>query len=183
MKYRKVEIFTGHSFRVPEGIQRVDHRSTHGWQLRYGSWKMFSDFSSDGSGAKAALELAKLELLRRIDRLPAPSRLRREVAAGKSSDLPVGVSGPIVRLRKGRSVPECSFSVSVPRFGAKPTNKNVYIATETTYTPEKYHAALAKAIALRSKAEKAFQGAATRDKRARSRTREQAGTRRSSPRG
>jgi len=173
MKYRKVEIFTGHTFRVPERIQRVDHRSTHGWQLRYGTWKMFSDFSSDGSGAKAALELATQELLRRIARLPAPSGLRREAAESKSNDLPVGVCGPVVRLRKGRRVPECSFSVTIPRFGAKPTNKNVYIATQTTYTPEKYEAALSKAIALRANAEKAFQGAATRAKRAAAGTREQ----------
>ena len=75
MKVRDVVIFSGERFEVPQGIQRIDHRATHGWQLRYGGTKLFSDHSSDGSGARAALEAAKRELVRRIGRLPAPSRL------------------------------------------------------------------------------------------------------------
>jgi hypothetical protein len=174
MKYRKVEIFTGRTFRVPEHIQRIDHASTHGWQLRYGRSKMFSDFSNDGSGAKAALALAEAELLRRIDRMPAPSRLRRDVSANKSSDLPVGVSGPIARLRSGRNVTEYSFGVTIPRFGSKPTNRSVYIGTETTYTDERVERALAKAVELRTRAMRSYQASATRAKRSSSRIRERA---------
>lgn len=175
MKYRKVEIFTGKSFRVPEHIQRIDHESTHGWQLRYGKrTKMFSDFSADGKGARAALALAEAELLRRIDALPAPSRLRRDVSANKSTDLPVGVSGPIARQRAGRNFAEYSFGVTIPRFGAKPTNRSVYIGTESTYSEERVALALAKAIELRNKAQRAYQRAATVEKRATSRTRTRA---------
>ncbi|MCI4431698.1 MAG: hypothetical protein JHC40_21320 [Burkholderiales bacterium] len=175
MKYRKVEIFNGKTFRVPEHIQRIDHESTHGWQLRYGKRsKMFSDFTPDGKGAKAALALAEAELLIRIDKLPAPSRLRRDVAVNKGSDLPVGVSGPIARQREGRNFAEYSFGVTIPRFGTKPTNRNVYIGTESTYSEERVEIALAKAIELRNKAIRAYQTAATRDKRATSRTRERA---------
>jgi len=173
MKYRTVQIFTGKTFRVPEHIQRIDHESTHGWQLRYGSrTKMFSDFTSDGKGAKAALALAETELLKRIDKLPAPSRLRRDVSSNKANDLPVGISGPIARQRAGRNFAEYSFGVSIPRFGMKPTSRSVYIGTEGTYTEKRVKEALAKAIELRNKAQRAYQLAATRSKRSMSRVRE-----------
>ena len=64
MKIREVVIFTGQKFSVPQGIQRIDHRATHGWQLRYGGTKLFSDRTPDGSGADAALEAATKELLK-----------------------------------------------------------------------------------------------------------------------
>jgi hypothetical protein len=166
MKTRDVVIFSGHRFSVPEGIQRIDHLATHGWQVRYGSTKMFSDHSKDGSGAAAALELATNELLRRINRLPAPSGLQREVNANKGNALPVGISGPIVRLRKGQNVRECNFAVSLPRFGETPRKRSVYIANENTYSTEKYQQALAKAVELRGQAEESYQAAATRAKRA-----------------
>lgn len=165
MKTRSVKIFTGANFRVPENIQRIDSNHTHGWQMRYGKSMMFSDHSNDGSGARAALRLAIAELRKRILRLPAPSGLRRDISSNKSSDLPVGVSGPIVRTRAGRNTRDCSFGVTLPRFGLRPTTRNVYIATENTYTPEKYKRALAKAIELRRSAERAYQTAATRAKR------------------
>jgi hypothetical protein len=41
----------------------------------------------------------------------------------------------------------------------------VYIATENTYTVEKYKRALAKAIELRKQAERAYQAAVTKAKR------------------
>ena len=103
MKTRVVRIFTGATFRVPEHIQRIDSKHTHGWQLRYGKSKMFSDHSNDGSKARAALKLATAELIKRIAKLPAPSGLRRDIASNKGSQLPVGISGPIVRTRPGRN--------------------------------------------------------------------------------
>jgi hypothetical protein len=166
MKTRVVTIFTGTRMRVPEHIQRLDSRHTHGWQLRYGKAKMYSDHTNDGSGARASLKRATEELLKRIAKLPAPTGLRSGISSNKSNDLPVGISGPILRHRSGRNVPECSFGVSLPRFGQKPTTKNVYISTKNTYTPQKYKQALAKAIELRIKAERAYQVAATRAKRA-----------------
>ena len=101
MKTRTVTLFSGETFEVPQGIQRIDHRATHGWQLRYGGTKLFSDHSSDGSGARAALEKATKELLRRINTLPAPSLLQRGPSANKSSQLPPGITGPVVRTRRG----------------------------------------------------------------------------------
>jgi hypothetical protein len=168
MKTRQVTIFSGARFEVPQGIQRIDHNATHGWQLRYGGTKLFSDHSQDGSGAVEALAKATKELLSRIAKLPAPSRLRRSPNENKSTDLPVGISGPIVRQRKGMTVRDCSFSVSLPRFGGPPMRRSVYIGTENTYSVERYHAALAKAIELREKAEKAYQRGATKAKRAES---------------
>ncbi|HEX6720052.1 MAG TPA: hypothetical protein VF107_00705 [Burkholderiaceae bacterium] len=126
---------------------------------------MFSDHSNDGSKARASLKLATAELIKRIAKLPAPSGLRRDIASNKGSQLPVGISGPIVRTRPGRNTRDASFGVTLPRFGLKPTTRSVYIATENTYTVSRYKEALAKAIALRRAAEKAYQAAATKAKR------------------
>lgn len=163
---REVVIFSGERFVVPQCIQRIDHLSTHGWQLRYGGTKLFSDHSQDGSGAKRALMLATKELLKRIATLPAPSRLRRTPSRKKQSDLPSGISGPIVRQRAGSRVRDCSFAVTLPRFGETPLARSVYIGTENTYTVERYQEALERAVALREKAEAAYQRAATKERRA-----------------
>lgn len=165
MKTRRVEIFTGKVFTVPQGIQRIDGAATHGWQLRYGGTRLYSDGSPDGKGARAALALATAELMHRIERLPAPARLQRTPNGNKTSELPVGISGPVVRLRKGASVRDCSFSVSLPRHGEPPQRRSVYIASENTWSGERYDAALVRAIGLRSDAETAYRRAATRAKR------------------
>lgn len=166
MKDREVVIFSGHRFQVPEHIQRLDSRRTRAWQLRYGIWKTFSDHTTDGSGAEAALALAIKELHRRIECLPAPTGLRQETNSSKTNDLPVGISGPIERTRKGRRVVEYNFGVTIPRFEDKPTTGNVYIGTENTITEERYKEALAKAVDMRTKAVKAYQAATTKAKRA-----------------
>lgn len=166
MKFRDVVIFNGQRFTVPQGIQRIDTRATHGWQVRYGGTKLFSDHTPDGSGAQASLEKAQQELARRIARLPAPSLLQKKPSESKSSDLPVGVSGPIVRQRAGSRVRSCSFSVLLPRHGQAPRCSSVYIGTENTYTVERYQAALEKAVAMRQEAELAYERAATKAKRA-----------------
>ncbi len=166
MKVRDVVIFSGDRFAVPQGIQRIDHRATHGWQLRYGGTKLYSDGSPDGSGAAAALAKATRELLARIARLPAPSKLQREPNGNKTSDLPVGISGPIVRQRRGSQVLDSSLLVSLPRFGEAPRRRSIFIGTQNTYTVQKYEAALARAIALRTQAEEAYRRAETRAKRA-----------------
>ncbi|WIM06377.1 MAG: hypothetical protein OHM77_03570 [Candidatus Nitricoxidivorans perseverans] len=90
----------------------------------------------------------------------------QESSSSKHSDLPVGISGPIARTRKGRRVAEYNFGVTIPRHGDKPTNKNVYIGTENTITDERFKEALAKAVDIRKKAERAYQAAATKAKRA-----------------
>ena len=166
MKTRDIVIFSGEQFSVPQCIQRIDHQSTHGWQVRYGGTKLFSDHSQDGSGAAASLAAATKALLSRIAKLPAPSRLQRKPSGNKTSGLPVGISGPIVRQRATSRVRDCSFAVSLPTFGASPRGRSVYIGTENTYTVEKYQVALAKAIELREQAEEVYQRAATRAKRA-----------------
>ena len=165
MEYRKHVIFTGKSFQVPKHIVRLDSNNTHGWQLRYGKWTLFSDHSNDGTGAAAALVAATTELARRIARLPAPSGVRKEVQQGKANGMPLGVSGPIVRRREGLVSAQFYLQVSYPVFSAKPANRSVYIATENTLTPEKYHAALNKAMALRETGVRKFKLATTKAKR------------------
>ena len=165
MKLRDVSIFTGERFAVPQHIQRIDSKSTHGWQVRYQGTKMFSDHSSDGRGASQALVLAAMELLNRIAKLPVPSALRKEASAGKRTNLPRGISGPIVRANASSTIRSCHFSVLLPRFGQAPSCSTVYIGSETTYTIEKYKVALAKAIALRRSAEESYEAAAAKAKR------------------
>ena len=165
MKTRDVVIFSGQRFTVPQGIQRIDTRSTHGWQVRYHGTKMFSDHSSDGSGAPAALAAATRELLRRIAEYPAPVVLQKGPSANKQNRLPAGISGPIVRERKGSRTRTASLSVLVPRFGREPQIKNVYIGTETTYTVTRYRRALARAIELRREAVERYEVDATRARR------------------
>ena len=116
-----------------------------------------------------ALEKAIAELKRRTAKLPAPTRLQSGPSRHKGSDLPVGISGPVVRQRKGSSVRDCSLSVSLPRFAGKPQRRSVYIGTENTYSVERYQAALAKAIALRAEAEAQYREAETRSRRAETR--------------
>ena len=169
MKLRNVTIFSGHIFDVPQSIQRIDHRATHGWQLRYGGTKLYSDHSNDGSGAEESLRLATKELLKRIAALPAPSLLQRGPSANKSSDLPVGISGPVVRQRRGSALRDCSLAVLIPRFGQTPQRRSIYIGTENTYTVARYRAALARAIEMRSEAVEAYERETTRDKRAQAR--------------
>lgn len=156
MKTRDVVIFSGKRFKVPQCIQRIDHRYTHGWQVRYGGTKMFSDGTNDGSGAKASLEAATKELIRRITTMPTPSKLQPKPSASKNSGLPVGISGPLVRMRTGSSTRYASLQVLLPRFGEKPQNKNVYIGSESTYTVERFQEALKRAVELRQEAEAAY---------------------------
>jgi hypothetical protein len=169
MKTRQVTIFSGHQFEVPQSIQRIDHRATHGWQLRYGGTKLYSDHSSDGSGAAEALAKATRELLKRINTMPAPSLLQRGPSAGKGNNLPVGISGPIVRQRSSSALRDCSLAVLIPRFGDKPLRRSIYIGTENTYTPERFQAALERAVLMRAEAVEAYEKATTKDRRAQAR--------------
>ena len=166
MKVRQVVIFSGETFEVPQSIQRIDHLATHGWQLRYGGTKLYSDHSNDGSGAAAALAKATKELYKRIATLPAPSLLQPRPSASKTSKLPVGISGPLRRLRKGSHTHDLSLGVLIPRFGQKPRHRTIYIGTENTYTRARFRAALARAIEMRTAAEEAYEKATTRARRA-----------------
>jgi hypothetical protein len=166
MQTRTVTIYTGARIRVPEHIQRIDTHSTHGWQMRYGQPTLFfSDGQGKGNGPRPALLRAIEALRQRIADLPAPTGLQRGLSPNKQNDLPVGISGPILRHRPGRSVPECHFSVNLPRYGTKPLRRSVYIANQNTYSPERYQAALDAAMAMRAEAEAQYQLAATAAKR------------------
>ncbi|MBK7146914.1 MAG: hypothetical protein IPH76_17625 [Xanthomonadales bacterium] len=119
MKLRDCTTAFGHTFSVPTNIQRIDHKHTHGWQLRFGRWQFFADHSNDGSGSEKALHLATEELRKRMMKLPAPTGLRVASNQNKSSDLPVGVSGPIERSRPRRNFIQYYFQVTFPVVGEK----------------------------------------------------------------
>ena len=166
MKIREAVIHTGEVFEVPQGIQRIDTQATHGWQVRYAGTKLFSDrLVGEGDPAKS-LALATKELLKRIAAMPAPSKLQPHASVNKGTDLPVGISGPMLRLRKGSVVRDISLSVLEPLFGRKPRRRTIYIGTENTYTKQRFKAALARAVEMRQAAEVKYQLAETRAKRA-----------------
>ncbi len=104
-------------------------------------------------------------MLSRIASLPAPAALRTAPSANKTTDLPSGISGPVVRARKGSKARSCNFSVLLPRFGQAPSCRTVYIGSENTYTIKKCRLALSKAIALRQAAQEAYELAALKARR------------------
>ncbi len=165
MKTRKVTIFSGETFAVPQGVQRIDSSSTHGWQVRYQGTKFFSDGVAEGGSAAKSLAAATRELLNRIATMPAPVVLKRGPSANKSSGLPPGISGPIVIQRGGNRVRSAVLSVLLPRFGSTPVLKSVYIGTENTYTKAKYRVALAEAKSMRAEAVALYEVAATKARR------------------
>ena len=163
MKQRKVKIHTGKSFTVPQGVQRIDSTSTHGWQVRYQGTRFFSD--GVHAGPASALEVATKELLDRIASMPAPVTLKRAPSPSKTTGLPPGISGPIVVTRSAERTRSAILSVSLPQFGSESKVKKVHIGTENTYTLRRYRAALQEAKSLRSEAVAAYEAAATKARR------------------
>ncbi|MGH6647629.1 hypothetical protein [Aquabacterium sp.] len=149
MKFRQVTLATGQTFDVPQGIQRIDSSSTHGWQVRYQGTKLFSDGEGD---PQQSLAKAVKELLARTAAMPPVlTRVNNGPSINKTSDLPAGISGPIVRARPGRAL-IAELSVLLPRLGLQPKIKSIYIGSQNTYTEARYLAALAKGIELRKAA-------------------------------
>jgi hypothetical protein len=162
MKTRKVTIHTGEKFDVPQGIQRIDSQSTHGWQVRYHGTKFFADGLA-GSAAKA-LHSATRELLRRIATLPAPVSLKRTPSPRKSSDLPPGISGPVITT-SATGAQSAVLSVFLPRFGQEPKVTSIHIGTPNTYTRTRYRQAVAAAVEMRAEALAVYEADATRARR------------------
>lgn len=162
MKTRQITLASGDSFTVPQGIQRLDSRSTRGWQVRYQGTKYFPDGSA---GPKKALDAATRELLRRIATLPAPVALKRGPSAHKTSALPPGISGPILVTKAGTGEQSAVLSVLVPRFGETNLVKRIHIGTPSTYTKARYRAAVARAVQMRSESLALYESAATKARR------------------
>ncbi len=161
MKTRTVTLTTGQRMRVPENIQRLEGRSLAGWQVRYSGTKYFAD----GQGTpRASLRLAIAELELRIKKNPAPVRLKENAKVGKFNDMPVGLSGPVVRKRRGAL--QCSLLVHLPRFGEIPRRATIYLGTETTYTAQRLEKAVARGLAMREAALSAYRREATIARRA-----------------
>lgn len=162
MKYRPFTLEDGTTVQVPQGIQRIESKSTRGWQVRCQGTKLFSDGPS--RDAVQSLANATRELLARLASAPASRTLRQTTSPRKRSDLPVGLSGPIVRNRPGRAA-VAELSVLLPRYGSKPEAKNIYIGSENTYSVERYQAAVARALELREEAIQRYEREALKSKR------------------
>lgn len=162
MKTRIVTLDSGDSFSVAQGIQRLDSRSTCGWQVRYQGTKYFPDGQS---GPQKALDAATRHLLQRIASMPAPVPLRRTANASKASGLPVGISGPILVSKPGSDSVSAVLSVAVPVFGKTNLTRKVHIGTPLTYSKARYRQAVIKATEIRALGMAAYEAAATRAKR------------------
>ena len=162
MKTRQITLDTGHTFTVPQGIQRLDSTSTRGWQVRYQGTKYFADGTS---GPEKSLQSATRELMNRISTLPAPVSLRRKPSSSKTTTLPAGISGPIVLRNSNLEASSAVLSVLVPRFGETNQVKSIHIGTPQNYTKARYRAALAQAIELRNESLAVYEAAATKAKR------------------
>lgn len=162
MKTRAVTLTTGETFTVPQGIQRLDSRSTRGWQVRYQGTRYFPDGTA---GPKRSFESATRELLRRINTMPAPVVLKTAPSPRKRTNLPPGISGPVLINKNVANRQAAVFAVLVPRFGQKNQVKRVHIGTPTTYSRAKYRAALARAIEIRSEGLAQYEADATRARR------------------
>lgn len=158
MKTREVTLPTGERFTVPQGVQRLDSKSTRGWQVRYHGTKYFGDGTD---GPKKALDRAVRELFRRVATLPAPTPLKSTPSPRKTSALPVGISGPIV-LTKADSRQVAVLSVVVPRYGQPNEIREIHIGTPSTYTKTRYREAVTKAVLLRQESVAQYEEAATR---------------------
>lgn len=153
-------------FQVPRSIVRIDHRHTHGWQLRFGRSRFFADQGRDAEGAAAALARATRLLRQRMAVLPAPTPLKERAGRNKRTALPVGISGPVERLRPGRGCAHYYLQVCIPVLGGRPRNCSVYIGTANTVDEERMQRALAKAIARRDEGLRVYRRAATAAMRA-----------------
>jgi hypothetical protein len=147
MKFRDVVIFNGTQFKVPQGIQRIDTRATHGWQVRYGGTKLFSDHTPDGSGASPRRWNAPSRNWLCAHRQDAGAVAAAEACPARTRPATCRWASPGRSCAAARrlGVRSCSLSVLLPRYGQSPRCSSVYIGTENTYTVERYQAALAKA--------------------------------------
>jgi len=142
----------GDTFAVPTWIERIGNEKVHGWQLRFGEWKYFADGTSDGSGSAKALSRAIAELKVRVRSSEIPNRIKKQPQRTKSSDLPVGISGPVASPIKNSETLQHHLQVTIPRFGKSATTRKVYVGTDNTYSDERYDKAVAKARKIRDDA-------------------------------
>lgn len=154
MKFREVTLPDGQRFQVPQGIQRIDSSSTHGWQVRHKGTKLFSD--GETHDPRQSLINAVSELQARMTAEPTFRTFNQTAATNKTSDLPSGISGPIVRKRPDRAL-SASLSVLLPRFGRKSEIRSVYIGTPNTYTKARYLSALEQCVVMRSDAVRQYE--------------------------
>lgn len=141
-----------HVFDVPPRIQRVPG----GWQVRYAGTLLFSDGEP---GPRASFAAAVAELQSRYAASPpkAASSVRVAPLSHKTTDLPAGISGPVLIHKPGRAA-YAEFKVTLPRAGKPNRGTSVYIASESTWSQERYDNALDKALRLRVAALAALPG-------------------------
>jgi hypothetical protein len=162
MKTREIILASGEKFTVPQGVQRLDSKTTKGWQVRYQGTKYFPD---GDVGPKKSLEAASRELMKRIASMPAPVALKRVPSPRKGSNLPPGISGPILESRRGAKSQAAVLSVLLPRFRATNFVKKVHIGTPSTYSQARFEAALAKAMNMRQVSLAKYEADATKARR------------------
>lgn len=154
MKPRTLALASGAVMEVPPYIYRVETPQAAGWQMRYGVPSLyFSDARTDNGLPIESLALARQALLDRMRRVPPNGRVQSAPSISKKNNLPVGISGPIVRRRRGCGVEEVILSVNLRRFKDKSRTVSIYLGTRNTYSPERFERALQRAVELRQRHE------------------------------
>jgi hypothetical protein len=154
-RLRSIVTPAGEVYICPPMLRRMDQKakSTVGWIVRGKGGG--STFFSDGKfGSAYAAYLAALEHLRLIhesERASDASALRRRSGA-KASELPYGISGPVVRKDRQYGHLIACLLCRIPIFGKPEKLKWLYIGNENTYTEAKYWAVLERAKAMRARA-------------------------------
>lgn len=162
-RLRSVSTPAGEVYICPPMLRRIDQKakSTFGWIVR--RLDGGSIFFSDGKfGSAYAAYIAALERLRSMhesERASDALALRRR-KGGKASELPDGISGPVVRKDRKYDHLIAYLLCRIPIFGKKEKLKWLYIGNENTYTETKYWAVLERAKEMRARALAEYRSAA-----------------------
>jgi hypothetical protein len=139
IRFRQAEIRGVGIFDVPTNVSRVDHRTTHGWFVRF--WakrlrvtKMFSDDPFGGPRESFEAACASAEKHR-----PMPETQAIEDEGGGMRF--------IEAYKAGRKTPVIYLELSGIKHAAAP--KRIYVGTRNTATPERRCAAWKKGLEMR----------------------------------
>ena len=138
IRFRRTEIRGIGTFDVPTNVSRVDHKTTHGWFVRFwlkgfSTTKLFSDNPFGGSQQSLRAACAYADEYR-----PMPETQAIEDEGGGMR---------FIEAYKGRKTPVVYLEVSGIKRAASP--KRIYVGTKNTATAERREAAWQKGLRMR----------------------------------
>ena len=139
IRFRRAEVRGIGTFEVPTNVARVDHKTTHGWFVRFwakgfSTTKLFSDNPCGGPQKSFRAACAYADEYR-----PMPETQAIEDRGGGMRF--------IEAHRGGRKTPVVYLELSGIKRAAPP--KRLYVGTKNTATPQRHAAAWQKGLRLR----------------------------------